>query len=81
MEHRLDNKLVAVGALDILKDHVDSAYFFYDPEWKWLNLGVVGALREIEFLRKFRLKYGKQKWRWYVLGDLVISNPKVNYKL
>jgi len=54
MYHRLNGKLVAVGALDILKDHLNSAYFIYDPEYRFLNLGTVGALRELEYCRKFR---------------------------
>ena len=55
MYHRLDGKLVAVGSLDILYNVVNSGYFIYDPEFKFLSLGVVGAIREIEFMRKMRL--------------------------
>lgn len=74
MCHRLDGKLVAVGSLDICKEYVDSAYFIYDPDYKFLNLGIIGALREIEYMRMT----GK---RWYVLGDMIVNCPKVNYKL
>jgi arginyl-tRNA--protein-N-Asp/Glu arginylyltransferase len=59
---------------------MDSGYFIYDPDYKWLNLGIVGALREIEYMRKFRRLGDKQRFKWYVLGDIVVSCPKVNYK-
>ena len=52
MYHRLDGKLVAVGNLDFLYTSVNSGYFIYDPEYKFLNLGVIGALRELEFIRR-----------------------------
>ena len=74
MCHRLDGRLVAVGVLDFCADYVDSAYFIYDPEFKFLNLGIIGALREIEYMRLL-------KKRWYVLGDMIVNCPKVNYKL
>jgi len=50
MYHRLDGRLVAVGVLDLLTNYVNSCYFLYDPEFKFLNLGVIGALREIEYI-------------------------------
>ena len=54
MYHRLDGRLVAIGVLDILENFMNSAYFIYDPEFKFLNLGVVGAIREIEYMNKMR---------------------------
>ena len=54
MYHRLNGKLVAVGDLDLLNNYVNSAYFIYDPDYKFLNLGVMGALRELEYLRLVR---------------------------
>lgn len=80
MMHRLDGKLVAIGCLDILTQNVDSAYFIYDPDFKFLNLGVIGALVEIEYMRKLRRLSEGKKFKWYVLGDLVHTCPKVNYK-
>jgi arginine-tRNA-protein transferase len=47
MYHRIDGKLVACGIIDILKTCLNSAYFIYDPEYAFLNLGVVGAIMEI----------------------------------
>jgi len=51
MYHRLDGKLVAVGNLDLCKKTMNSAYFLYDPDYRHLSLGVVGALMEIEYMR------------------------------
>lgn len=79
MYHRLDGKLVAVGNLDFLHDIVSSGYFIYDPAYKFLNLGVVGALKELEYIK--RVRQTRDKYKWYVLGDLVLRCSKVNYKL
>lgn len=64
MYHRLDGKLVAVGVIDILDEYLNSAYFIYDPDYKFLNLGVVGALRELEYMAMLRRTHN-QKLRWY----------------
>mmetsp|Transcript_21662 Transcript_21662/g.29025 ORF Transcript_21662/g.29025 Transcript_21662/m.29025 type:complete len:129 (+) Transcript_21662:1224-1610(+) len=50
MYHRIDGKLAAVGVLDICRRFMNSAYFLYDPDYKFLNLGVVGAIREMEYM-------------------------------
>ena len=57
MYHRIDGKLVAVGVVDILKTFFNSAYFIYDPEYSFLNLGVVGAIRELEYMRMAKRKF------------------------
>jgi arginine-tRNA-protein transferase len=64
MYHRLDGKLVAMGVLDLLQNYVNSAYFIYDPDYKFLNLGVMGALRELEYMRLVR-SFDKNKYEWY----------------
>ena len=51
MLHRIDGHLFAVGVLDYLPETVESVYFFYDPEYRELSPGTLGALREIEYLR------------------------------
>lgn len=51
MYHRIDGKLVAVGLLDICPTTINSAYFIYDPDYRFLNMGVVGALIEMEYIR------------------------------
>jgi hypothetical protein len=77
--HRIDGKLVAVGVYDITRHYFRTAYFIYDPDFMFLNLGVVGAIREIEFCRKIK-KQHNQDLTWYLLGEMVPDCPKINYK-
>lgn len=77
--HRIDGKLVAVGNIDICTQYFNSAYFIYDPDYMFLNLGVMGAIRELEFCRMIKKKYNP-KLIWYQLGEMVPDCPKVNYK-
>jgi arginine-tRNA-protein transferase len=80
MYHRIDGKLAAVGYIDILSDSFDSCYFIYDPEYRFLNIGVVGALIEIEYMRMVQEHYNPHM-RYYILGDLNLNCSKVSYKL
>jgi arginyl-tRNA--protein-N-Asp/Glu arginylyltransferase len=52
--HRIDGILAAVGVVDITSRYLNSAYFIYDPDFMFLNMGVVGAIRELEFCRKIQ---------------------------
>ena len=45
----------------------------------FLNLGVVGAIREIEFCRKIKRTHN-QNLTFYLLGEMVPDCPKINYK-
>ena len=45
--------------IDVLKTYLNSAYFVYDPEFSFLNMGVVGAIREIEFMNMAKKKFNK----------------------
>ena len=80
MYHRINGKLVAVGVIDILKTIFNSAYFLYDPDYSFLSLGVVGAIRELEYMRLIKSKYNPDL-TYYQLGEMVYTCPKVNYKL
>lgn len=79
MLHRIDGVLVAVGFFDLTTKYFDSAYFIYDPAYKFLNLGVMGAVREIEYCRMIKQIYNP-RLEFYQLGDIVMDCPKVNYK-
>ncbi len=81
MYHRIDGKLVAVGIIDITHTVLNSAYFMYDPDYKFLNLGVVGALMEMQYINMLREKQYSPNLRYYHLGELSMKCPKVNYKL
>lgn len=48
MLYRIDGKLIAVGVLDVLPESISSVYFFYDPEYEFLNLGTYSALRFVK---------------------------------
>ncbi len=53
MFHRkyyLDGKLIAVSVLEIMPHGIESYYFFYDPDYKKLSLGVVSVKWEIDFV-------------------------------
>ena len=78
--HRIDGRLVAVNVIDILDNVYVSAYCLYEPDMSFLQLGVVTAVKELEFMRMIREKYNPQL-KWYQLGELVVTCPKVNYKL
>lgn len=80
MYHRIDGKLVGVGTLDLTKTICNSEYFLFDPDYKHLSLGVVGAIHELQYMKKLRQDLNKDM-QYYQLGELVINAPKVNYKL
>jgi len=71
MYHRIDGKLAAIGVIDICPNSVfNSAYFMWDPDYKFLNMGTVGAIVELEYMRLLRMKYKKSNLKWYHLGEL-----------
>jgi len=80
MYHRIDGKLVAVSVIDILKETFVSCYCLYDPEFSFLSLGVLAAVREFEYMRFLKKNY-LPTLKYYQLGEMVITCPKVNYKL
>jgi arginyl-tRNA--protein-N-Asp/Glu arginylyltransferase len=51
INHRIDGKLVAVSFVDITTKYFNSGYFIYDPDYAFLNLGVVSVIKEIEYMR------------------------------
>ena len=82
MYHRIDGKLVAVGIIDICpRSTLNSAYFMWHPHFKFLNLGTVGAIIEMEYMRLLRAHFNMPSLKWYHLGEFNNSCPKVNYKL
>ncbi len=50
MNYYLEEKLIAVGVVDISQDMLSSVYFFYNPKFKNYSMGVIGALIEIEWV-------------------------------
>lgn len=52
MNYFVDKKLICVGVVDIFEDCLSSVYFYFDPDHLDLNLGTVGALIEIEWIKR-----------------------------
>lgn len=44
-QYVLNGKIIGVGVIDILNNCISSVYFFYDPDYQFLNLGTYSALR------------------------------------
>ena len=80
MYHRIDGELVAIGVIDLTQTYFKSCYFIYKTKYAYLNLGVVGAMIELEYCRKLKDSW-QQSLSYYHLGEIVIDCPKVNYKL
>ncbi len=76
--YRLNGKLIGVGVLDILDKCVSSVYFFYDPEYQFLNLGTYSALLEINLVQK--MNKIDPEIKFYYLGFYVYSCRKMRYK-
>ncbi|XP_055312807.1 arginyl-tRNA--protein transferase 1-like isoform X2 [Sitodiplosis mosellana] len=77
-QYWLDDKLIAVGVIDILPKCVSSVYFFYDPEYSFLTLGTYGTLREVQFVRE--LNESTAELSEYYMGFYIHSCPKMRYK-
>lgn len=77
-QYWLDDKLIAVGVIDILPLCVSSVYFFYDPDYSFLSLGTYGSLREIEFVQQ--LLETVPSLKYYYMGYYIHSCPKMRYK-
>lgn len=60
-------------------DAASSVYFFYDPKYKPLNLGIVGSIIEIEWMQKLQ-KTTYPLFKWYYFGYYIQSCDKMVYK-
>jgi len=77
-KYYLDNKLIAVGVIDILPKCVSSVYFMYDTDYSSLSLGVFSALQEISL--SIRLNKYIKNLKYYYLGFYIHSCSKMIYK-
>ncbi|GAB0093709.1 Arginyl-tRNA--protein transferase 1 [Sergentomyia squamirostris] len=77
-QYWLDNRLIAVGVIDILPNCVSSVYLFYDPDYSFLSLGTYSSLREIAFTRELQKTCSDLKY--YYMGYYIHSCPKMRYK-
>lgn len=72
-EFYLEDKLIAVGFLDLAASSASSVYFIYDPDYEKRSLGIYGALKEIEFTSNSGREY-------YYLGYYIAENKSMMYK-
>jgi Putative arginyl-tRNA:protein arginylyltransferase len=79
MYHRINSKLVAVGEFDLTNKRMVSKYFMYDPDYKFLSLGVLGRIHEIEFCKMLKRRF-HPFLEFYILGDYSINCPKLAQK-
>jgi len=79
MYHRIDGKLFAITAFELIPSYLLSCYCFYDPSYRLLSPGAFTCIREIEYMRKLR-SAGRPALRYYGMEDLIPGNPKMEYK-
>ena len=77
-QYILDDKIFAVGVLDILPKGVLCEYLYYDPNYRFIAPGVITALMEILMTQQFYTQIPKMQY--YYMGFYVQSCPKMNYK-
>ncbi len=68
-----DGKLIGVDIVDVLHNGLSSIYFFYDPNYAYLNLGKYSIYQQILYA------LNKNK-RWIYLGYFVKDCQSLNYK-
>jgi len=80
----LDKKLIGVGVLDILPKCITTVYFFYDPLYEHLKLGIYSALVEISMIRRMAMQYTgppeDNRLIHYYVGFYVHECKKMRYK-
>ena len=69
----LDERLVAVGLVDILPNALSAVYCYYEPEERKRSLGVFSVLQEIHLAQERDLDH-------VYLGYLVEGNASMRYK-
>jgi len=77
-KYYLEGKLVAVGVIDVLPECISSVYFFYDPDYKDVSFGILGSLKEIEYIKEMKKYFPNLKY--YYLGYYLQNSKKMVYK-
>ncbi|CAF4615337.1 unnamed protein product [Rotaria sp. Silwood1] len=78
LQYYLNNKIIACSVIDILPQGISSVYFYYEPAFGFLKLGVYSALKEIELTRQLAREIPDIKY--YYLGFYVHTCVKMRYK-
>ena len=53
---------MAVGVVDVLPRCLSSAYLFWDPDWAFLGLGKLTALKEIAWVQAASVRCPALQW-------------------
>jgi len=69
----IEDKLIGVDLIDILKDGISSIYFYYDTDYMDYSLGKLSLYNQIMFAKKSKLK-------WIYLGYYVEDCLSLSYK-
>ena len=77
--HRIDGRIIAVTVIDIFPNYLNSLYCYYDTDFSFLDLGVVTAIREIEYAKSFQELIDKNLI-YYSMGEMSQSVSKLRYK-
>eukprot|EP00770_Monocercomonoides_exilis_P000361 MONOS_359.1-p1 / transcript=MONOS_359.1 / gene=MONOS_359 / organism=Monocercomonoides_exilis_PA203 / gene_product=Ate1 / transcript_product=Ate1 / location=Mono_scaffold00006:32476-35472(+) / protein_length=850 / sequence_SO=supercontig / SO=protein_coding / is_pseudo=false len=80
MEYRLDGKLVGVSVVDLCPTLLSSVYFFYDPKYRFLTLGYLSMLMEMDLMREIRKQFNWPILKYYHLGLYSALNVKTSVK-
>ena len=80
MYHKIDGVTVAIGVMDILDTYISSQYLLWDPKYAFLGLGKVSVIREIEYMKMLKKSGAFPNLKYYLLGDYMPSNSRLNYK-
>lgn len=78
MHFYLDDVLIGISSQDHIHSGLTSNYFFYEPVFKDLKLGVISALMEIQEIQKFNIFF--PNFKYYYMGTFIHSNSKLKYK-
>lgn len=77
-QYLIDDRLVAVGVIDILPRCLSSKYLFWDPDYAFLSLGKYSALQEISWVKENQTLC--PTLQYYYLGYYIHSCRKMRYK-
>lgn len=77
-QYRVDDRLIAVGVIDILPKCLSSKYLFWDPDFASLSLGNYSALQEIDWVKQNQAHCSTLEY--YYLGYYIHSCNKMRYK-
>ncbi|XP_044508723.1 arginyl-tRNA--protein transferase 2-like isoform X2 [Mangifera indica] len=77
-QYLIDDRLVAVGVIDILPRCLSSKYLFWDPDFAFLSLGKYSALQEIGWVKENQVHC--LPLEYYYLGYYIHSCRKMRYK-